>query len=120
MLLSTVDICEDDKSVGVAIIKSKGHYIGRSYPQIGTMGKLKTLGVILSVALAVLAYCLYTPMPPEAEEPFQQMKFLAKFKSIMGFVSLLDMVGLDGMDTFRKLRSTKPVVDPSDTVTVHL
>lgn len=34
-------------------------------------------------------------------------------------VSLLDMVGLDGMDTFRKLRSTKPVVDPSDTVTVQ-
>lgn len=84
-----------------------------------TMGKLKTLGVILSVALAVLAYCLYTPMPPEAEEPFQQMKFLAKFKSIMGFVSLLDMVGLDGMDTFRKLRSAKPVVDSSDTVTVQ-
>lgn len=27
--------CEDDKTVGVAIIKSKGHYIGRSYPQIG-------------------------------------------------------------------------------------
>lgn len=56
---------------------------------LGTMGKLKTLGVILSVALAVLAYCLYTPMPPEAEEPFQQMKFLAKFKSIMGFVSVI-------------------------------
>lgn len=34
-------------------------------------------------------------------------------------VSLLDMVGLDGMDTFRKLRSTKPVVDPNDTVTVQ-
>lgn len=33
--LLTVDICEDDKTVGVAIIKSKGHYIGRSYPQIG-------------------------------------------------------------------------------------
>lgn len=26
---------EDDKTVGVAIIKSKGHYIGRSYPQVG-------------------------------------------------------------------------------------
>lgn len=84
------------------------------------MSKLKALGVILSVALAALAYCLYTPMPPEAEEPFQQMKFLARFKSTLGFISLLDMVGLNGMDTFRKLRSTKPVIDPNDTVTVRL
>lgn len=170
---------------------------------LSTMSKLKALGVILSVALAALAYCLYTPMPPEAEEPFQQMKFLARFKSTLGFVSvfysfvmvlcipmlcivlqppifcknglkqihlkrgskrnildsvalvyitvetitgtqqsgrlisessfhfkyrsislffqisLLDMVGLNGMDTFRKLRSTKPVIDPNDTVTVR-
>lgn len=47
--------------------------------------------------------------------------FHLKYRSIsFSFeASLLDMVGLDGMDTFRKLRSTKPVIDPSDTVTVR-
>ncbi|XP_062567797.1 arylacetamide deacetylase-like [Saccostrea cucullata] len=81
------------------------------------MTKLKFLVVILSAALAGLAYYLYTPMPAEAEEPYQQMAFLAKFKLIVGFVSLLDMIGIDGVSTFRKLRSVKPVIDPNDTVT---
>ncbi|XP_061171638.1 arylacetamide deacetylase-like [Saccostrea echinata] len=82
------------------------------------MDKYKFLLVILSAALVGLAYHLYTPMPPEAEEPYQQMAFLAKFKLVMGFVSLLDVLGIgDGVSTYRKLRSIKPVIDPNDTVT---
>jgi hypothetical protein len=52
------------------------------------MRKLKTLFTTLSVAAAGLAFHLYTPMPPEAEEPYQQMAFLAKFKLVMMFVSI--------------------------------
>ncbi|XP_048745738.2 arylacetamide deacetylase-like [Ostrea edulis] len=81
------------------------------------MGKLKILFTALSVAVLGLAYHLYTPMPPEAEEPYQQMAFLAKFKLIRTFISVLDNLGGNGLGVFRKLRSAKLDIDPADTVT---
>lgn len=53
-----------------------------------TMGKLKMFGIGMTVAVALLAYFLYTPMPPEAEEPYRQMAFLARFKLVLGLVSM--------------------------------
>lgn len=53
-----------------------------------TMGKLKMFGIGMTVAVVLLAYFLYTPMPPEAEEPYRQMAFLARFKLVLGLVSM--------------------------------